>query len=216
MPPREREPAGAVFREREPAAAEHDSREQCRNQADQVLAPAPRRRNEWRGERDGKRSDHGGDSFAQYGDDEPCAEEPTGKVRFARGERDAVPGERLSREHADLAECFVGMDEQAEAAEQGKHRRYPLGPAVELAACEVNEGEHRCHHDTACQARAVVGGEDQSEQLRGQRRDPVMERSVLQVRFARQIRHDPSPVIEHLVHDADADGVFGLPGIVTD
>jgi len=43
-----------------------------------------------------------------------------------------------------------------------------------------------------------------------------MERSVLQVRFARQIRHDPSPVLEHLVHDADADGVFGLPGIVTD
>ena len=106
--------------------------------------------------------------------------------------------------------------EQAEATEQGKHRTYPLGPSVELAACEVNEREHHCHHHTACQARAVVGGEDQSEQLRGQRRDPVMERSVLQVRFARQIRHDPSPVIEHLVHDADPDGVFGLPGIVTD
>ncbi len=137
-------------------------------------------------------------------------------LRFARGDRDAVPGERLSREHADLAERFVGVGEQAEAAEQGQHRAHSLGPAVEFTACEVNEGDHRRHHHTACQACSVVGGEDQPEQLRGQRRDPVVERSVLQVRFARQKRHDPLPVLEHLVHDADAGGVFGFPGIVPD
>ncbi len=80
----------------------------------------------------------------------------------------------------------------------------------------MNEDNHGRHHHTACQACPVVGGEDQSEQLRGQRRDPVMERSVLQVRLARQMRHDPPPVLEHLVHDSDADGVFGFPGIVPD
>jgi hypothetical protein len=30
------------------------------------------------------------------------------------------------------------------------------------------------------------------------------------------VRHDPVSVLEHLVHDADADGVFGFPGIVPD
>jgi len=110
----------------------------------------------------------------------------------------------------------MGVDEQAQAAEQGEHRAHPLVPAVEFAACQVNEGNHRRHHHTARQARPVVGGEDQCKKLGGQRRDPVVERSVLQVRLARQMRHYPSPVLEHLVHDADAGGVFGFPRIVPD
>jgi hypothetical protein len=41
-----------------------------------------------------------------------------------------------------------------------------------------------------------------------------VEWAVFEKRFSGQVRHDPVSVLEHLVHDADADGVFGFPGIV--
>jgi len=69
---------------------------------------------------------------------------------------------------------------------------------------------------TPLATRAPSGLEQRPEQVCRQRRKPVMEWAVFEKRFSGQVRHDPVSVLEHLVHDADADGVFGFPGIVPD
>ena len=66
-------------------------------------------------------------------------------------------------------------------------------------------------------SRAVTPGLNVVPQASESRRgDPVEQRAVARVVFARQPRQQPIAVARELMRDADADGVVAFPGIVAD
>src|SRR5882672_11495331 len=216
LPPQRENAVEILLGEREPAASEQKKYERALRKRRQILAPAPGGGEEGRGKGDDYGRDDRGYALGERGDGETQPENPSAAVGFVPRDRDAIPGESLSGEHADLAKRFMRVHQQAEAAEQDQRGARSLELAVELAARQVHEGEDGRHHETARQAGPVVGSEHPAEQLRGQCRDPVVKRPVFPVRLARQVGDEPAAVLEHLMDDADTDRVLGFPQIVAD
>jgi hypothetical protein len=147
----------------------------------------------------------------------PKARPASAGRRVACGSAASAPASAARPASSGSASCAV--HHQADRAEHQQHRRrrgrgapLDLGLPVARRAPDEIEGERDEH--AAREARRGMEFEQQAERAAERGRNPVVERRIEHPQRAGDARHEQRAGGRHAVHDAEADGVVGLPGIV--